>query len=85
MLRVVSTNHHGDQAASVLNIDTRNKQVTVHDPAGNGYATSLAHRKAAMAPKMFAFDGVFSPDDSLVRIKDFFVRLHKRNEIMVQA
>ncbi|XP_053396929.1 kinesin-like protein KIF26B isoform X2 [Mercenaria mercenaria] len=68
MLRVVSTNHHGDQAASVLNIDTRNKQVTVYDPAGSGYATSLAHRKAAMAPKMFAFDSVFSPDDCLTEV-----------------
>lgn len=68
ILRIVSTNHHGDHAASFLNIDTRNKQVTVYDPAASGYATSMAHRKAAMAPKMFAFDGVYSPDDGLVRI-----------------
>ncbi|WAR19363.1 KI26A-like protein [Mya arenaria] len=68
ILRVVSTNHHGDHAASFLNIDTRNKQVTVYDPAGSGYATSIAHRKAAMAPKMFAFDGVYSPDDSLTEV-----------------
>ena len=68
MLRIVATNSHGDQAASFLTIDTRNKQVTVHDPAASGYATSVAHRKAAMAPKMFAFDAVFSPDDCLVRI-----------------
>ena len=66
MLRIVSTNNHSDQAASFLTIDTRNKQVTVHDPAASGYATSVAHRKAAMAPKMFAFDAVFSPDDCLV-------------------
>lgn len=66
MLRIVATNSHGDQASSFLTIDTRNKQVTVHDPAASGYATSAAHRKAAMAPKMFAFDSVFSPDDCLV-------------------
>ena len=66
MLRIVATNNHGDQAASFLTIDTRNKQVTVHDPAASGYATNAAHRKAAMAPKMFAFDAVFSPDDCLV-------------------
>lgn len=66
VLRVVSNNYHGDNAASFLNLDTRNKQVTVYDPAASGYATSVAHRKAAMAPKMFAFDGVCSPDDCLV-------------------
>ena len=66
MLRIVASNSHGDQASSFLTIDTRNKQVTVHDPAASGYATSAAHRKAAMAPKMFAFDAVFSPDDCLV-------------------
>ena len=69
MLRIVASNSHGDQASSFLTIDTRNKQVTVHDPAASGYATSAAHRKAAMAPKMFAFDAVFSPDDCLVCIQ----------------
>lgn len=71
ILRVVSNNYHGENAASFLNIDTRNKQVTVYDPAASGYATSVAHRKAAMAPKMFAFDGVCSPDDSLVRRQSY--------------
>ncbi|KAL3873285.1 hypothetical protein ACJMK2_036421 [Sinanodonta woodiana] len=67
MLRIVSPNQHGDQGSSFLTIDPRKKQVTVFDPAASGYATS-AHRRTAVAPKMFAFDGVFSPDDSLTEI-----------------
>ncbi|KAK3578712.1 hypothetical protein CHS0354_008571 [Potamilus streckersoni] len=67
MLRIVSPNQHGEQGSSFLTIDPRKKQVTVFDPAASGYATS-AHRRTAVAPKMFAFDGVFSPDDSLTEI-----------------
>ncbi|ESO85460.1 hypothetical protein LOTGIDRAFT_107821 [Lottia gigantea] len=53
---------------SFLTIDPRRKQVTVHDPAASGYITSSNRRAAVAAPKMFAFDGVFSPDDSLSEV-----------------
>ena len=57
------------QQGSFLSLDARRKQVTVYDPSINGYTTS-AHRARGVvaAPKMFAFDTIFSQDDSLVSI-----------------
>ncbi|KAK6182778.1 hypothetical protein SNE40_010388 [Patella caerulea] len=57
-----------EQGRSFLTIDPRRKQVTVHDPTASGYITSASRRSAVAAPKMFAFDGVFSPDDSLTEV-----------------
>ncbi|XP_052058492.1 uncharacterized protein LOC127698847 isoform X2 [Mytilus californianus] len=62
MLKICPSTHHSDQGTSFLSIDPRRKQVTVFDPTASGIPTS-AHRKTS-APKMFAFDAVFSPDDS---------------------
>ncbi len=64
MLRICPVMETGHQ---FLSIDTRRKQVTVYDPASNGYTTA-AHRRPGIvtAPKMFAFDAIFGQDDSLV-------------------
>ncbi|VDI10876.1 kinesin family member 26 [Mytilus galloprovincialis] len=62
MLKICPSTHHSDQGTSFLSIDPRRKQITVFDPTASGIPTS-AHRKTS-APKMFAFDAVFSPDDS---------------------
>ena len=58
----------GNQTGSFLSLDARKKQVTVYDPSINGFTTA-AHRQRGVvaAPKMFAFDTIFSQDDSLVR------------------
>lgn len=64
MLKICPSTHHSDQGTSFLSIDPRRKQITVFDPTASGIPTS-AHRKTS-APKMFAFDAVFSPDDSQV-------------------
>ncbi|XP_014681648.1 PREDICTED: kinesin-like protein KIF26B [Priapulus caudatus] len=55
--------HQSDNnAASFMQLDDRKKQVTVYDPSNSH--TLPAHRRAASAPKMFAFDSIFSQDDS---------------------
>ena len=56
----------GEQGASFLSADPRKKQVTVFDPSASGYVTSANRKAGTSAPKMFAFDSVFTPDDSLV-------------------
>ncbi|XP_062588901.1 kinesin-like protein KIF26B isoform X4 [Saccostrea cucullata] len=56
------------QAQSCLSIDPRKKQVTVFDPSTVGVTTSSHRRTTPTAPKMFAFDAVFSPDDSQTEI-----------------
>ncbi|XP_041353200.1 kinesin-like protein KIF26B [Gigantopelta aegis] len=68
MLRLVHTSGHGEQGTSFLNVDPRKKQVTVYDPSAGGYMTTANRRAGTAAPKMFAFDSVFSPDDSLAEV-----------------
>ncbi|XP_023930783.1 kinesin-like protein KIF26B [Lingula anatina] len=67
MLRIAPTDISND-TGSILSSDPRKKQVTVYDPSTSGYATSAHRRTGAAAPKMFAFDQVFSQDDSLTEI-----------------
>ncbi|KAK3093323.1 hypothetical protein FSP39_014094 [Pinctada imbricata] len=64
MLKICATGNHGEQGQSCLSVDPRKKQVTVFDPSAIGITTSAHRRGAPVAPKMFAFDAVFSPDDS---------------------
>ena len=66
MLKICPTvGHHGESSSSsFLSIDPRKKQVTVYDGAAGNFATPSQRRGA---PKMFAFDAVFSPDDSQVK------------------
>lgn len=66
MLRIKGES--GELNSSFLNVDSRKKQITVYDLSSGGPPTSPAERRTAgvSAPKMFAFDAIFSPDDSQV-------------------
>lgn len=70
MLRVTGTPPNSDAAGpSFFNIDSRKKQVTLFDPAVCGVPAAPEDRRVGVAaPKMFAFDAIFSQDDSQVRI-----------------
>lgn len=61
MLRLCPTSESSD---SFLTIDSRKKQVTVYDPLSCGTSTPAERRAGVSAPKMFAFDAVFSQDDT---------------------
>jgi hypothetical protein len=56
-------------SSSFFNVDTRKKQVTLFDPATCGGASTAPEdrRVGVAAPKMFAFDAIFTADDSQVR------------------
>ncbi|RUS91117.1 hypothetical protein EGW08_001142, partial [Elysia chlorotica] len=58
----------GEQGSSFLSADPRKKQVTVFDPSASGYVTSANRKAGTSAPKIFAFDSVFTPDDSLTEL-----------------
>ncbi|KAK6640438.1 hypothetical protein RUM44_012132 [Polyplax serrata] len=50
---------------SFFNVDSRKKQVTLYDPAVCGTPTAPEDRRVGVAaPKMFAFDAIFTQDDS---------------------
>lgn len=70
MLRVSSpsgTSPEKEGNNSFFNLDKRKKQVTLYDPGAlNGTAAPEDRRVAVAAPKMFAFDAIFSQDDSQV-------------------
>lgn len=76
MLRVASTalaesstgGAAGGGSSSFFSVDTRRKQVTLFDPAACGGASSAPEdrRVGVAAPKMFAFDAIFTSDDSQV-------------------
>ncbi|XP_059172554.1 kinesin-like protein KIF26B isoform X2 [Physella acuta] len=70
MLKICnSAGSQGEQGgSSFLSPDPRKKQVTVFDPSASGYVTSASRRATTAAPKMFAFDSVFTPDDSLTEL-----------------
>jgi hypothetical protein len=54
-------------SSSYMSIDSWKRQVTVHDPTYALGLTAPSQRKAgAPPPKLFAFDNVFTADDSLV-------------------
>ena len=67
-------------ANSFFSLDKRKKQVTLVDPStcnGGGSAAPEDRRVAVAAPKMFAFDAIFSQDDSQVSTpNDFLSRFH---------
>ncbi|ELT94659.1 hypothetical protein CAPTEDRAFT_127686, partial [Capitella teleta] len=55
--------------SSFLAIDPRKKQISLTDPAvANGFTTPSQRKAGVAAPKMFAFDAVFSQDDSLAEM-----------------
>lgn len=52
-----------------FSLDKRKKQVTLIDPSVcNGTTAPEDRRVGVAAPKMFAFDAIFSQDDSQVRL-----------------
>lgn len=75
MLRVA-----GDPSTSTfLSVDKKRKQLTLQEPGNGGVATLASssstetnqaapedRRVGVAAPKMFAFDGLFTADDSQV-------------------
>ena len=53
--------------ASFFSVDSRRKQVTLFDPAACGGTAAPEDRRVGVAaPKMFAFDAIFTQDDSQV-------------------
>ncbi|PSN34765.1 hypothetical protein C0J52_21183 [Blattella germanica] len=78
MLRVCGTAPNGGSgaevpastgAASFFSVDSRKKQVTMFDPAACGGSAAPEDRRVGVAaPKMFAFDAIFSQDDSQTEV-----------------
>ncbi|GFW66807.1 kinesin-like protein KIF26B [Trichonephila clavipes] len=54
--------------SSFLNIDGRKKQITVYDLSSNDQSSPAERRTGVSAPKMFAFDTIFSPDDAQAEV-----------------
>ncbi|KAK7490177.1 hypothetical protein BaRGS_00018522, partial [Batillaria attramentaria] len=67
MLKICATSQM-ESGARFLSVDPHRKQITIFDPSASGYVTSANRRTGIAAPKMFAFDAVFSPDDSLTEM-----------------
>ena len=73
MLLRVSPGGEAPGTSRVLNIDQRKKTVTLFDP-GSGSTNSQQNsnneenRVGIAAPKMFAFDGIYTSEDSQVRL-----------------
>ncbi|XP_039111770.1 kinesin-like protein KIF26A [Hyaena hyaena] len=60
---------HSAEPTSFLKVDPRKKQVTLYDPATGPPGSSGPRRAAAAAaPKMFAFDAVFSQDSEQAEV-----------------
>ncbi|XP_057200786.1 kinesin-like protein KIF26A isoform X3 [Triplophysa rosa] len=68
MMRICPTLGVLDSSMSFLKVDTRKKQLTLHDPSLNTQPISTHRRAALPAPKMFAFDAVFPQDASQAEV-----------------
>uniref|UniRef100_T1JB31 Kinesin motor domain-containing protein n=1 Tax=Strigamia maritima TaxID=126957 RepID=T1JB31_STRMM len=68
MLRVTPLASQADCNSSFLMLDSRKKQVTAYDPSTCGLSTPEDRRVGVAAPKMFAFDAIFSQDDSQAEV-----------------
>jgi kinesin family protein 26 len=70
MLRICdNAGDNGSGNNGILGVDERRKQVTLVDPGGTGGPNGITpeeRRVGVSAPKMFAFDGIFSEDDDQV-------------------
>lgn len=83
MLRVA-----GDPSTSTfLSVDKKRKQLTLQEPGNGGLVATLAsssstetapedRRVGVAAPKMFAFDGLFTAEDSQVNSNDYIHHHH---------
>ncbi|KAJ8399158.1 hypothetical protein AAFF_G00415370 [Aldrovandia affinis] len=60
--------HDTSESMSFLKVDPRKKQLTLYDPAANAHSNSGHRRAVVTAPKMFAFDAVFTQDASQAEV-----------------
>ncbi|KAJ8341407.1 hypothetical protein SKAU_G00336980 [Synaphobranchus kaupii] len=60
--------HDTSESMSFLKVDPRKKQLTLYDPTANAHSNSGHRRAAVVAPKMFAFDAVFTQDASQAEV-----------------
>lgn len=77
MLRVSS-----GEGGSFFSADKRKKQVTLIDPASAQSSTAEDRRPTVAAPKMFAFDAIFTEEDSQVRFSLYLVYIFGNCNIM---
>lgn len=78
MLRVSDNPPEGEENSSYLSIDKKKRQVTLSDTTTNQASqssTTAAQERGPMvsAPKMFAFDGLFTTEDNQVIISHLFI------------
>ncbi|XP_058843458.1 kinesin-like protein KIF26A isoform X2 [Acipenser ruthenus] len=60
--------HDTSESMSFLKVDPRKKQLTLYEPSANGHSNSGHRRTVVAAPKMFAFDAVFTQDASQAEV-----------------
>ncbi|XP_035242594.1 kinesin-like protein KIF26A isoform X2 [Anguilla anguilla] len=60
--------HDTSESMSFLKVDPRKKQLTLYDPTASAHPNSGHRRAAVAAPKMFAFDAVFTQDASQAEV-----------------
>lgn len=71
---------------SFFNADKRKKQVTLVDPASGQSSSAEDRRPTVAAPKMFAFDAIFTEEDSQVynyKYRDICVHLHIKYDYLI--
>lgn len=73
MLRVAGDAQSSvEDSSSFFSVDKRRKQITLFDPALCGGPSAPEDRRVGVAaPKMFAFDSIFTHEDSQVIIDMF--------------
>ncbi|XP_069772652.1 kinesin-like protein KIF26A isoform X2 [Narcine bancroftii] len=70
MVRICPSQGASDtsESMSFLKVDSRKKQITLYDPAVSGHLSSTHRRTVVAAPKMFAFDAIFTQDASQAEV-----------------
>ncbi|XP_067847816.1 kinesin-like protein KIF26A isoform X2 [Heptranchias perlo] len=70
MVRICPSQGANDtsESMSFLKVDSRKKQITLYDPSVSGHLSSVHRRTVVAAPKMFAFDAVFTQDASQAEV-----------------
>ncbi|XP_055496602.1 kinesin-like protein KIF26A isoform X1 [Leucoraja erinacea] len=70
MVRICSSHGANDtsESMSFLKVDARKKQITLYDPSVSGHLGFTHRRTVVAAPKMFAFDAVFTQDASQAEV-----------------
>lgn len=58
------------EGGSFFNADKRKKQVTLVDPTSGQSSSAEDRRPTVAAPKMFAFDAIFTEEDSQVSVRN---------------